>query len=150
MQKEAASQLALQLLEQHGLLQQGWRFRFDRARTRFGCCNYRERVISLSPMLTASNDETAVRETLLHEIAHALVGPRAGHGPQWKQKAQEIGCSGARCHSAELPPGKWQARCQGCGRLYHRHRKPSRKYSCGQCSSRFNPAFLLEFKLASI
>lgn len=148
MQLEVARQLAVQLLGQHNLLERGWSFRFDRARTRFGCCNYRDRVISLSRLLTERNELAEVQETLLHEIAHALVGAGAGHGPVWKRKAVEIGCSGARCHSADMPQGQWQASCSGCGRTYYRHRQPKRNYSCGQCSNSYNPQYQLVFSKA--
>jgi hypothetical protein len=33
------------------------------------------------------------RQTILHEIAHALVGKAADHGPDWQNKAGEIGCT---------------------------------------------------------
>jgi hypothetical protein len=32
------------------------------------------------------------RQTMLHEIAHALVG-KSGHGEEWWNKAAEIGCT---------------------------------------------------------
>ena len=34
-----------------------------------------------------------IRDTILHEIAHALVGPCHGHDAVWRQKAREIGCT---------------------------------------------------------
>ena len=86
---EDAEQLALDLMRQHGLRR--WTFTFDRAVCRFGCCNERKRTISLSAKLTELNDEDAVRDTILHEIAHAMVGVRAGHGPKWQRQALAIG-----------------------------------------------------------
>ena len=53
-----------------------WTFLFDRAIRRFGNCNYTKRQISLSAKLTLLNDEPVVRETLLHEIAHARPAKR--------------------------------------------------------------------------
>jgi hypothetical protein len=38
--------LALDLMQQHGL--DGWRFRFDVARARYGLCHHRKQVISIS------------------------------------------------------------------------------------------------------
>jgi hypothetical protein len=32
-----------------------------------------------------------IRWILLHEIAHALAGESAGHGPQWQRKARSLG-----------------------------------------------------------
>ena len=77
-------------MARHGL--GDWTFQFDRAKRRFGACNYTTRTISLSRTLTRLNDDAAVRETLLHEIAHALT-PGAGHGPAWQVKCLEFGIS---------------------------------------------------------
>ena len=65
-----AESLALELMRQHGLLPR-WKFKFDRAIRRFGCCNEGKRLISLSARLTELNSEYEVRDTILHEIAHA-------------------------------------------------------------------------------
>ncbi len=34
----------------------------------------------------------AMKQVLLHEVAHALVGPDHGHDQVWKDKALQIGC----------------------------------------------------------
>ena len=85
-----------QLIAQHKLCD--WRFYFDTADGRLGKCSYSNKTISLSEQfcLQASDDE--ITDTILHEIAHALVGPDHGHDQVWTAKAKEIGCSGERCH----------------------------------------------------
>src|SRR5690625_5271673 len=72
---------ALRKMEEYGLLERGWSFEFDGASTRFGLCHFGRKVISVSEPLVLLNAEPECRETVLHEIAHALAGPRAGHGP---------------------------------------------------------------------
>ena len=84
----AARDLALALMRQHGL--NDWTFRFDHARRRFGSCQPRRKVITLSRPLAFLNAEPQVRDTVLHEIAHALT-PGDGHGSRWKRKCVEIG-----------------------------------------------------------
>lgn len=37
-----------------------------------------------------------VKDTVLHEIAHALAGHEAKHGPVWQKIAKEIGANGQR------------------------------------------------------
>ena len=37
----SAKQLAINKMEEHGLLNKGWFFSFDNAKRRFGACNYR-------------------------------------------------------------------------------------------------------------
>jgi len=91
-----------QMSETHGL--RGWKFTYDHARTRAGCCNHTSRTISLSKymVLNPKITKTEIKNTLLHEMAHALVGAEHHHDAVWKAKAIEIGCTGDRCHALEL------------------------------------------------
>lgn len=129
-----AARTARDLLDEHGL--HGWTFDLDRARVRAGACHFADRRITLSRALTAAHDEAQVRETLLHEIAHALVGPGHGHDRVWRARARAIGASGERCYSADEPvvPGRWQGRCVA-GHVVHRHRRPDRLLLCARCRS---------------
>lgn len=133
MDLDAAADLATELMTRHGPA--GWSFRFDRARVRAGACHHNTRTISLSPWITAAHDEAQVRDTLLHEIAHALVGPRHGHDAVWQARAREIGASGERCYQGgdePVVPGRWQGRC-AAGHVVHRHRRPTRVLVCTRC-----------------
>ncbi len=107
---EAVQLLALELMQRHGL--GDWRFTFDHSARRAGCCIYRDRAIALSLSLATSGSEEDIRDTILHEIAHALVGKRHGHGAIWKSKALEIGCSGTRAHRFELAPPRYHVTCE--------------------------------------
>lgn len=128
-----AADLASGLLAEHGL--HDWIFAFDRARVRAGACHFRTRRITLSPYITQAHDEAQVRETLLHEIAHALVGPDHGHDEVWRSTARSIGASGLRCYQAAEPvvQGRWQGSCAQ-GHVVHRHRRPSRVLVCLRCT----------------
>lgn len=143
--------MANTLLAEHGLKQRGWIFDFDNAVRRCGCCHYRSRRITLSKHYASLNNETNVKDTILHEIAHALVGSGHGHDYIWKAKAIEIGCKGYRCKSEEThegyvrTPSKYIATCNSCGYISFRSRLPKRQVSCGKCSNRFNPDFILNY-----
>lgn len=71
-----------------------------------------------------------VRDTVLHEVAHALVGPGKGHGDEWKAKCVEVGAAPKRLKNGakgEQPPinrqtPKWVARCCDCGHVIRRSR----------------------------
>ena len=149
MELDKAKALAIELMDKHELFDCGWSFEFDGAKRRLGCCKFRTSTISLSKHITLLNDISIIRNTLLHEIAHALVGYRHGHDWVWKQKALEIGCDGNRlCRNSVKVEGKYVAECGGCGRIIYAHREKKRMSSCGKCSNGvYNPLYKLEFKL---
>jgi predicted SprT family Zn-dependent metalloprotease len=134
----AARDLALALMRHHALDRAGWTFQFDHARRRFGSCRYRSKVITLSRHLTFLNGEDQVRDTILHEIAHAFA-PHDGHGAQWKQKCLEIGANPKRCYDDDevvSPPRRlapYQIGCGVCNWWADRHRLTRRKLICRTC-----------------
>jgi predicted SprT family Zn-dependent metalloprotease len=139
---------AFELMKKHGLVAMGWTFKFDNAKSRFGVCRYRSRVIGLSAPLTLLNDEAQVVDTILHEIAHALT-PRHHHDAVWRAKAIEIGCNGERCYSSadvNTPKGSYEAVCPCCKHTHAKFKKPKigREASCGKCGNgKFDRAKLL-------
>lgn len=135
----AAYHLATALLAEHGL--GDWSIRYDNAKRRAGVCKYAQRTIGLSAPLTRLHSEAEVRDTILHEIAHALVGPAHRHDEIWRQTAVRIGCSGERCVPQDAPrvAGAWLGVCSG-GHTAERHTRPERVVSCNRCSDRFDPS----------
>ena len=120
---QAALETTAELMRQHGL--QGWSVRLDNARRRAGQCDYTRRVISLSRHYVRHADTAHIHDTILHEIAHALVGPHHGHDAVWRRKAREIGCSATRCHTLTFATAPWVMRCpNGCFEVA-RHRRKS-------------------------
>ena len=57
------------LMDEHGL--DGWAFRFSAAESRLGECREREKEIRLSRRHAVKGGPREVRDTILHEIAHA-------------------------------------------------------------------------------
>jgi predicted SprT family Zn-dependent metalloprotease len=147
MELMAAHRLASDLLAEHRL--RDWTFRFDNARARFGACRYSSRQITLSRHLTRLCSEEEVRNTLLHEIAHALVGRAHGHDEVWRRTALAIGSDGKRTDDG--PDGvayAWTGRCPA-GHVVRRHRRPSRVMSCSTCSpGRFDHRAIFEWTRA--
>jgi predicted SprT family Zn-dependent metalloprotease len=135
MKIESAVKLANKLMNKHGLSKYGWSLNLDNAKKRFGQCRYRIKQISLSKPLILVNDKDRVKDTILHEIAHALVGPSHGHNSIWKAKCIEVGCAPVRCFTSKnttLVQGKYKAVCGACGKEHYRYRKlPSdRRVAC--------------------
>ena len=142
-------------MQAHGLIKQGWRFQFDTAKRRFGVCRYGRKRIGLSKPLTEANDIEQVRDTILHEIAHALAGYEAGHGPEWKKVCVQIGAKPERCYTSEdtnTIAGKYRAVCGGCGKTHTRHKRVPRgrrvACNCQNHITDWNKKKLLEYKVA--
>ena len=92
-----AGKLARSLMAEHGL--NHWCFAWSRAKKQLGLCDFIKETIYLSKILTPHREEKNVRNTILHEIAHALVGYGHGHNRVWRRKCIEIGGDGKRCES---------------------------------------------------
>lgn len=127
-----ALDLAYELMAEHGLV--GWRVKLDHARRRAGQCDYGAKVISLSRHYVRYAEIAHIRDTILHEIAHALVGPRHGHDAVWRQKARELGCTANRCHTLNFATSRWIMRCpNGCFEV-ERHRR-KKGLVCATCKT---------------
>jgi predicted SprT family Zn-dependent metalloprotease len=137
-----AEQLAKSLMAEHGLA--GWRFKWSNAKRQFGVCEPLRRTIRLSQPMVELNDDAEVRDTILHEIAHALCPLKEGHGAAWKEKVQAIGGKADRCCGDEViaPAPKFIGICPGCSKITRAHRRGD--VSCRDCSGgQYNPAFAL-------
>ena len=131
--------LAKQLIRKHEKesgLQPGWQFRFDLAASRGGVCWHRKKLITLSVTYCLKAWKAEIEDTILHEIAHAIVGPGHGHDAVWQETAYRIDCTAVRCHSVDHTLPRWRGQC-GCGELWERHRLTQRNrnaecLACGQ------------------
>jgi predicted SprT family Zn-dependent metalloprotease len=134
---DEAAELAIGLMRRHRLIPR-WSFQFDRSKVRFGKCDYGRLIISLSQYLVELNNEQEVRDTILHEIAHALAPRGAGHGEGWRAVARSIGCNAARCYGEEVirPKPRYQGTCPKCRRVIYRHRR--NLIACGRCTPVFD------------
>lgn len=140
------SDLAQELIAFH-LGAGGWSFDFDHARRRAGACDYARRRITVSRYLAVGFSVDDARQVLLHEVAHAIAGHRAAHGPRWKAIAARIGYTGDRLWRGEVhtETAPWVGSCPA-GHEHYRFRRPSGAQSCGRCSTRFTTSALITWR----
>ena len=131
--RKEAKRLALELLAKHGL--HDWGFGFNRRKRGMGLCRFDDRFIELSIYFVDRNSREEIVDTILHEIAHALVGVGHGHDAVWKAKCVEVGAKPERCGEADMPVGAWKSTCGVCAKVYSRHRRPKTLtgYHCRAC-----------------
>ena len=125
--------LANSLLEEHGLKEQGWRFELSNHKTLVGQCVYSTKTIHYSMWFLSKSTDRDIKDTILHEIAHALTRIRYGrgdhvksHGWQWRQMCIEIGARPQRLAGEEAVTSatkyNYKIVCDECGRSWKRYR----------------------------
>lgn len=126
------------LMDEHGLGE--WTLEPSRAVKQIGVTLPMRRVIRISRSHIELNERDAVLDTVLHEIAHALVHERGvtdhkDHGPAWQRIAQEIGVEtiSYKVTGINMPKGRYSGTCS-CGATHERHRlKAGTRYVCTSC-----------------
>ncbi len=127
-----AVNLALRLMEEHGLIEDGWTFEWSRGKRQFGVAQVRKKrdprtgelvevkTIKLSRPLVEINDEGEVRDTILHEIAHAIAGVEHGHDATWKTVCRRIGAKPDRTYNdtqVNTVKARYEIVCTCCDRV---------------------------------
>ena len=113
---------ALEQLDKWNL--HGWEFRWTNARKQAGVCVFTPNVlqanqIGISRYLLRIRGVQETKDTVLHEVAHALSGSEAGHGRVWKMWANRAGARPERCYvltetqNAEID-FKYHWKCNTC------------------------------------
>ena len=130
---EAANRLAHELIREHGLKK--WSFNFDHSTRRAGSCRYHDKTITMAFELARDGSDEDIRDTILHEIAHALVGPKHNHDRVWKAKARAIGGSGERTHQLSFAQPRWNVTCESrCWNHTAQRRNP--RLICRTCGGK--------------
>lgn len=149
MTEEELKQIAEELVYKY--LDRSWTIVYSKKMTStYGTCNYDRKEIKLSIPLSTYKEKEETVDTILHEIAHALVGKGHHHDDVWKQKAKEIGCSGKRTYGIQPrelrrpSQHRYTYRCPKCGAEIVRRKRINRSVSCGYCSRRYDPEKILE------
>jgi hypothetical protein len=149
-----AAQLARHEMSRY--LDARWVFSFVRSSKSFGMCKYEAMEICLSVELTEANERPAVLDTILHEIAHAIAGYAAGHGPLWQRWAVSLGCKPERYFSeadAVIPPPTtgFKGVCPACDHVFYFKRfVPGERRAHSSCRRMGLPNELVVTKLSGV
>ena len=125
MTKQQTTALANSLISQY--LPSEWKFEWNKRKSALGVCNYTKKTIYLSEYFLGRVEADETKDTILHEIAHALADIRHGHrrhGLEWKKVCREIGAKPVRCHSGEVKNevSQYEVKCPKCSFKFARHR----------------------------
>ncbi len=124
-----------------------WKFRLDSAKRRAGACHHGTKTLSLSAYLAEHYSFERMNQTMLHEVAHALAGHKAGHGAKWKAIATGIGYNHERFSDDLIADAvaPIEGACPA-GHVFYRYRWPKRQLYCLKCSSQLSASNLITFR----
>jgi predicted SprT family Zn-dependent metalloprotease len=101
-QETATATLARELMDAHGLTD--WTFQLTNGRETIGWCREGTRTIAVSRHHIAHHTDEQIRDTILHEIAHALATSLDdSHGYVWQSIARRIGANPEPCAYEPIP-----------------------------------------------
>lgn len=112
-----------------------------------GLCNTTTKTITFSVDYLLQVPGDVWKNTVLHEIAHALT-PRQNHNRLWKSVFKAIGGNGERMvesFARKVNPEtyRWVGRCAACGNEVGLQAAPRVVYACGVCcEEKFDKNFL--------
>lgn len=145
--------VASDLMDEHGLIEDGWTFRFHAKKRALATCYFKQKCIAYSKhFLDEPYDQ--VRDTILHEIAHALVGPGHGHDITWQRMAIQVGANPSRTVEtvSKKPRPNFVIKCDNpaCPRpvklyRYRLRKELIRSYYCKACGGNLS-AYKLIYK----
>jgi predicted SprT family Zn-dependent metalloprotease len=133
MEINQAGRLCGELMKQYGLADAGWTYEYSKAARFLGMTVHSHKTIRLSAPWIFKAEEACIRDVILHEIAHALVGPGCGHGYVWQQRAKQLGARPERCNSFDgpRPEKKFINYCTNHGVVGSTNSR--RDYLCAKC-----------------
>jgi SprT protein len=161
---------ARELLRQLGAAKLAGEIRVEwnqRLKTAAGRADFREKLISLNPLLRDHDLASVGRQsgsdidrTLRHELAHLLAQFRVGrrriapHGSEWREACRDLDIADeARCHNLPFASKSFAARfvyvCPNCNEEFPRARRIRRAIACLACCRKhnggdFDPRFRLK------
>lgn len=146
MDEKTARKMYKDLAREHGLLEKGWKVMFNDRISSAGLCSDRKKVLYLSRKFLKDATNEQIRNTMLHEIAHALEFDKWGessHNWRFRNLCVEIGCDPDSNLNRETLYGnkydKWTYTCKGCGAVVGtaKRLKNIDKRTCVTCRSHF-------------
>jgi len=149
MELTKAKNIAKQLIEQHC---NDYHFEWFNGTSTYGLCCRRIHTIKISKILTELNSEKEFRNTILHEIAHALT--TGGHNKEFYKMCIKVGSAPERCYSTSVITPKKDSyiyECPKCKQKVTRHKMIGKnKTACGRCCNKYNfgnysTEFILKF-----
>jgi len=103
MDRIKATTLCREQLDKFGLKNWGVGTTTDPKHSFLGICMSKDKKIILNAFHIDIHPDSEVIDTIMHDVAHAIVGTINGHNEVWQAKAKELGASTLPCSHLDLP-----------------------------------------------
>ncbi|WJZ28163.1 hypothetical protein NCTGTJJY_CDS0284 [Serratia phage 92A1] len=102
---EQATEFCNELFKKHNL--GGWTFEVvsSQKKRNIATCWHGRQLIEFQDRYFFAMPASEVRDTIIHEVCHALCSFKEGHGPVWKAKCLELGCRPCATANLNAHPG---------------------------------------------
>lgn len=71
-------------------LSKKWKIEYVQDKEIYGECDDAKKIIRLSLYFLKKNTRENVRDTILHEISHGMIGTEHGHNREWQKLAESL------------------------------------------------------------
>lgn len=134
---------AWDLMSQHGI--EDWKLILSKKMvSTYGTTNSYRKQIEINLHFVMNNPWSKIKDTILHEIAHAIVGTCHQHDEVWRLKAIEIGCNGQRCGREFIKTKEWIGICSICNLTISRHKRKKFRHCNVRMQWKRNPKAIME------
>ena len=147
--REDLYRFAWSKLDQYDLRDKGWSVTILPSIMRrmkkniLGYCSFNRKEIVISLDYLLANDNYELEQTVLHEIAHALVGqPHRHNNRVFKDRCNDVGLQPHKNINNPFPTRQakeYTGTCPVCGTEYNYNRRM--RISCGKCSKVYDDKY---------
>lgn len=140
--------MVVQAMDYFGLTD--WNAEMNNSRTALGQCHFDDMRLEFSRLILPKVNHITRFDTILHEIAHAIAGKDAAHGPEWIAVAYEIGCTArptveTHSYSVKETNYSWIGVCPSGHRIGRTFKPKNFYHSCNRCTDRYSPAHIFRW-----
>ncbi|HPQ80046.1 MAG TPA: SprT-like domain-containing protein [Candidatus Dojkabacteria bacterium] len=124
----------------------GWTFEWSNTKRTIGDCNFKAHTIRISRFYLPLMSEEELKDTFLHELAHALLGMGYGHNQMFYDMCRKVGCKNPNKDvDVPLHNYRFKAVCSRCGFTTFKNRRNVNGACPKCCNGVYNKKYLLDW-----
>lgn len=118
-----------------------WTVKLNNAKRSLWLCDETKKELRFSKFFIENNSDIEIKETLIHEVAHALAWNDKKHWPKWIQMAKLLGLKNPEQFNRTAVQAEWKYLmiCPWCDAKHYFYKKPKKNWkACYECCVKYN------------